>query len=1224
LKKLHTQHKKNLDEQKQKLMEEHQKINDAYKDHQEQLEVLKQQKTEAENALRREIDSHKKDAKVFMANSNKENQLRMMQLEQKIEEDEKTIRELGDMVSKLRNEIELLNTKVAEKDKQLKELSESEQARIKQLEKKIAELQHTKFAPKALPSHLPGNSSIVDNQERDDETEQLRTELSQERERSGAEKKDLNKQVEDLKHEIKEKTSQLESVLNKSDKNLADDKLHYLEAELNKARAKCEQLEQDSSKLVKLQEDYDEIHRKYAALKQGTDHKQIETMTREIKEWKVKYEKLETEPKGSSTDQAKLAELEKDVQQWQSKYTHLQTSSTDTNDLKKLQHEIEALKEKLDHKQNEIDMIKKEYQSRDADERVKIMQVHLDKLELELNQKIDLLESTKAQHEKSEDSLNAQIRDYSEKLSENNTRMVQLQAKVQELEKNGSSTANEEVEKYKRLLMKYKSGTQKMKQDAEAVQRLFAEEKEALNLTMKKITDDLFQTNEKLKAANEECNRLRHIISELENGKGALSSLTKDLDEMSKKVKRAMEEKEEATQNLQRTIDTLTEKNKALISEKDKKFQSESSELDKMRINMNKKDQERKEMEQQLHMLLDEKEKIIATLKSKDQNSSTKSSDLEAQVDSLQKNLRKITEKCASETSRAETLEKDILNLNAKMSSAKDDLSSYQTKATEFEALLDKANKQIESLQSKYAELDRVSKLSTQEELSKFEERVKQLRQEYETKIQELEEEKKAEFDRLSIKLSVIEQEKASLEKNLLQVNEKAAALQKEIDALTDQKNKFEPIRKRAIQADELEKDLEESKKAIALEKKRFAELEVQYKESEAMRRKLYNEREDAKGKIRVYARCRPMSSTEKTNGNQHCVDFTDDTTLRIIPKKKDFSFNRVFSDTSTQEEVFQDTSDLIQSSLDGFNVCIFAYGQTGSGKTHTMAGGDTQEMEGLVPRAMRHVFALVNKNKKIFKYTVQCCMLELYMDDLYDLFVKKDKKSIQTKAPDLDIKKDKNGNVVVAGQEMRDTSSYEEMLDVYRNGEKNRHVRSTKMNAVSSRSHLVFSIYISGVNLSTQEKSFGKLTMVDLAGSENRKKTQITEEKGNQEALSINRSLLALGDVISALSEKKTFVPYRNNKLTMLLSDSLGGNAKTLMFVCIGPADYNADESVTSLSYATRVKAITNNVNRQAESKEIQRLKKIIDKLRNASNPNEVDVDEAADISDNVVKEES
>lgn len=99
-----------------------------------------------------------------------------------------------------------------------------------------------------------------------------------------------------------------------------------------------------------------------------------------------------------------------------------------------------------------------------------------------------------------------------------------------------------------------------------------------------------------------------------------------------------------------------------------------------------------------------------------------------------------------------------------------------------------------------------------------------------------------------------------------------------------------------------------------------------------------------------------------------------------------------------------------------------------------------------------------------------------------------------------------------------RDAKNYDELMDIYRSGEKNRHVRSTKMNSVSSRSHLIFSIYISAINLSSQEKSFGKLTLVDLAGSENRKKTQITEEKGNQEALSINKSLLALGDVISAL----------------------------------------------------------------------------------------------------------
>jgi chromosome segregation ATPase len=1162
LKKLHSQHKKNLDTQKEQLTSENEKLNAAYVELKKQFETLSKDHVDQQS----KIHSQKQDAKSFVQSANKESEQRVLELEKKISEHENTIKTLGDTVSKLKAEIEQLQKSLAEKDKKIRELAATEKERVK-LEKKLGEHKTLKSSPETT---IP--SSIVDNSE---ELEKLREQLVQDQIRAEDEKKQLAVQIEKLRQEIKEKTSKLESVLNKGD-NLSDEKLLFLEQELSKARTRCEELEKGTSKANK-----------------------------ELVEWKSKYETLEKTPKSSPVDQKKLVDLENDVKQWETKYKQLQN---DSSSMKQLQHELDAWKEKFEHKQQEITSLRKEYTSEDTDERVRVMQEHLKKLEAELEEKIDVLEKTRANHEQSE--LN--LKEAQDKLKQNENAIESFKNKIFDLEKD-KTTSSEEVDKFKRLLMKYKSGTNKLKQDSENAQKTFNEEKEALNLAMKRVTDELVVANEKLKPLNDEVDTLRSRVKELESGK-QVSASSKDLEEMSKKLKKAIADKDEATQTLQATINELTEKNKSLSSAKDKHTQGSTSEIEKLKQQATKKDQERKEMEQQLHSLVSEKEKIIQGLKTKDEQTTKRITELESQIEALQKTLRKTNDKNSDESKRAAALEQEIATLSTKVTTTKDELTSYKNKATEFESLLEKANKQIEALQNKYNELDRLTRQSTQDQTTKFEEKLKQLKQEYETKLNELAAEKQAECERLTIKLSVAEQEKVSLEKNLLQVNERATTLQRQVDTLTDAKNKFEPIRKRAELADQLEKDIEENKKQIALEKKRFAELETQFRESEAMRRKLYNEREDAKGKIRVYARCRPMSSVEKQNGYAHCIGFIDESTLRIIPKKQDFAFNRVFNDNSTQEEVFEDTKDLVQSSLDGYNVCIFAYGQTGSGKTHTIAGGDTQEMEGLVPKAMRHVFNLINKNKKVFKYTVQCCMIELYMDDLYDLFAKKDKKQgnmTQAKSSDLEIKKDKNGNVVVAGIEMRDAETYEELSEIYRSGEKNRHVRSTKMNAVSSRSHLVFSIYISGVNLSSGEKSFGKLTMVDLAGSENRKKTQITEEKGNQEALSINKSLLALGDVISALSEKKTFVPYRNNKLTMLLSDSLGGNAKTLMFVCIGPAEYNADESSTSLKYATRVKAITNNVNRQAETKEIQRLKKIIEKLRNSSNPAEVEVED-------------
>jgi hypothetical protein len=165
-----------------------------------------------------------------------------------------------------------------------------------------------------------------------------------------------------------------------------------------------------------------------------------------------------------------------------------------------------------------------------------------------------------------------------------------------------------------------------------------------------------------------------------------------------------------------------------------------------------------------------------------------------------------------------------------------------------------------------------------------------------------------------------------------------------------------------------------------------------------------------------------------------------------------------------------------------------------------------------------------------------------------------------------------------------------ERIMDVFKAGNKKRKVGSTKMNAASSRSHSILSIVVESTNPSGKT-FFGKLSLIDLAGSERSKKTGATKQQ-LKEANSINKSLSALGDVIGALTTGADFVPYRNNKLTQLMQDSLGGNAKTLMFVNFSPADYNAEETIGSLTYATRVKTIVNTVEKSSESKEVAVLK--------------------------------
>ncbi|CAI5505647.1 unnamed protein product [Closterium sp. Naga37s-1] len=445
-----------------------------------------------------------------------------------------------------------------------------------------------------------------------------------------------------------------------------------------------------------------------------------------------------------------------------------------------------------------------------------------------------------------------------------------------------------------------------------------------------------------------------------------------------------------------------------------------------------------------------------------------------------------------------------------------------------------------------------------------------------------------AERDELAARLAIAEQrleESRAAEAQLREeVKEKEAQSEhleeffKELDELREMK-------------EEMERNRVENLEVIQRQGKQIAELEKAYKEEIVLRKRYYNMMEDMKGKIRVYARWRPLSGRERGEGQRMVLEMPDEFTLQhpwkdpLRPgQPKAYQFDRVFDHTATQEAVFEDTRYLIQSAIDGYNVCIFAYGQTGSGKTFTIYGGDNNP--GLTPRAMQELFNCLRKEAGRMSYKLQVYMLELYQDTLQDLLLPK----TATKRK-LEIKKDAKGMVVVENATLIEVQYLSQLEAVVQGGMERRAVAGTQMNAESSRSHLVLSIVIETTDLQTQNVCRGKLSFVDLAGSERVKKSR-SEGEQLREAQSINKSLSALGDVISALAQGGGHIPYRNHKLTMLMSDSLGGNAKTLMFVNISPADGNLDETHNSLTYATRVRSIVNEASKNVANKEVQWLK--------------------------------
>merc|ERR1712142_433164 len=375
------------------------------------------------------------------------------------------------------------------------------------------------------------------------------------------------------------------------------------------------------------------------------------------------------------------------------------------------------------------------------------------------------------------------------------------------------------------------------------------------------------------------------------------------------------------------------------------------------------------------------------------------------------------------------------------------------------------------------------------------------------------------------------------------------------------------------------------------LEEQEKLNMKLRWEESE--RRKLHNAVQELKGNIRVFCRLRPMLEDERSKcggrdaehinilseNNVELVKTVDtdvsDSVAAGLNKntKYEFEFDRVFGPSSTQGDVFTELSQLVQSALDGYNVCVFAYGQTGSGKTFTMEGGLGLELEsesGMIPRTIKQIFEVKRRlMDKHWEYKLQASFLEIYNEEIRDLLANDSNLK-------HDIKMNESKEVIVTNLKVEEVVSEEQINKMIRKARKNRSWAKTLCNERSSRSHSVFLLRIEGNNTATHEKCSSTLNLVDLAGSE-RVKDSGSEGMRLTEAQAINKSLSNLGNVIMALAQKgfllqSSHVPYRDSKLTYLLQNSLGGNSKTLMFVNISPIKTSFNETLNSLRFATQV----------------------------------------------------
>eukprot|EP01036_Dinobryon_divergens_P024355 gene24355-32797_t len=393
--------------------------------------------------------------------------------------------------------------------------------------------------------------------------------------------------------------------------------------------------------------------------------------------------------------------------------------------------------------------------------------------------------------------------------------------------------------------------------------------------------------------------------------------------------------------------------------------------------------------------------------------------------------------------------------------------------------------------------------------------------------------------------------------------------------------------------------------------------------ESERRRRELHNKLQDIRGNIRVFVRCRPFLEADvleeiragvrdaNVNNMQPCLTFLkDESSICIAPTalgylssslrntkgmlgsaNQPFVFDKTFGKDASQGDVYNEVSELVQSALDGYRVCILSYGQSGSGKTHTMTGCDKKDQQGIIPRSVMNILNHVRVMKSMgwAEVAVKVSIVELYNEELHDLLEDctsgRDRSSSASHTTNLSKKfkiNNSNNCVSVSGltEVTIDTSDcslgMSQFADLLSQSAAARTTASTGMNEVSSRSHLIVMIEIQGRHSDGVTVMQGGLRLCDLAGSERLDRTgNLNDATRLKESVNINKSLSCLSDVLLALHSKAKHIPYRNSKLTMLLQDCLSGDGKTLMFVNVSPTIASVQETLCSLRFASQASQI-------------------------------------------------
>ncbi|XP_069113930.1 kinesin-like protein KIFC3 isoform X2 [Argopecten irradians] len=648
---------------------------------------------------------------------------------------------------------------------------------------------------------------------------------------------------------------------------------------------------------------------------------------------------------------------------------------------------------------------------------------------------------------------------------------------------------------------------------------------------------------------------LRDTIDKLQSGQSSdTGPCTTDTEKQVAKLQGDNDRLQEELTDLRQVYSQSTD----MVKQSAKEYQQLDEEISKLHQKITSLEKQLEGKSEELTSLQNKHRQEQTTLRDESQATARKMRELQAELTALHAKEPEVVTKIkrVEVQTESEELKRNYAKCQEEKVALESEVNRLRSEVKEVKSQLQEACRQCEEKIEEMARLEQETETVTHELLSEIE----SVKREKEEAVQSVRHDLEHELETLCIKHRHVCQHVEQLKPIMIQLVREYVLLQK-------QTKKFPTIIKETVS--QVKK---ETSRAIRGLHDYNQELVKKYYREMALRKKYHNELVELKGNIRVFCRVRPKIQEDGSGVQSQSVvnyDQDDDGLVHVLNKGRSqtFEVDRVFTETSTQIEVFNEVQSLVTSCIDGYNVCIFAYGQTGSGKTYTMEG--PPDDAGINQRALRELFRETSSRGCDWTYKITVTVLEIYNEVIRDLLTPTDDTTTK-----LDIKMNTDGQLYVPGLCIKQVKSVEDVNKVFAMGQKNRATATTNMNEHSSRSHALLCVTVSGVNKTTNVQSTGKLNLVDLAGSERVSKSGADGTR-LKEAQSINKSLSSLGDVIHALRSKQSHVPYRNSRLTYLLQDSLGGDSKTLMIVQVAPVEKNLSETVCSLNFAQRVRTV-------------------------------------------------